>query len=83
MLIRFRGVVGDSLHAFALCNGIAEAGGVHKVLDRRFERRAYLGRYMGASPSEIEAMPGRDVARYVASISEIVKAENGTGTKEK
>jgi transcription initiation factor IIE alpha subunit len=68
----------DALLSFHLAKGYAERTADFE--QSRIERHAYLGRYWGLTPHELEAMPASLVRRYVDALSAIIKRENGPST---
>lgn len=47
----------------------------------RIWRHVYLARYMRLTPREIEEMPLSLLARYIATLSELIKKEAGPSTQ--
>lgn len=78
MLARRTGHPADSAFNVSLAKAYAKG---EERMKARVWRHAYLGRYMGLSIAEIEAMPAAVVQSYVDAVSDIIRRENGTVMK--
>jgi hypothetical protein len=67
----------NSAEVLAFIAAFPMSGDPREAEKNRMWRHVYLARYMRLTPREIEEMPLSLLAKYVATLSELIKKEAG------